>query len=74
MGMSVLEIADIVFARVILPRLQKLAERVYPESQYGFRSQRSTTDMNFCVRQLQEKCKEQNMPLYIAFIDLTKSF
>ena len=30
--------------------------------------------MIFSVRQLQEKCKEQNMPLYIAFIDLTKAF
>ena len=28
----------------------------------------------FSVRQLQEKFNEQNMPLYIAFIDLTKAF
>ena len=26
------------------------------------------------VRQLQEKCREQNKPLYLAFIDLTKAF
>ena len=26
------------------------------------------------IRQLQEKCKEQQQPLYIAFIDLTKAF
>ena len=31
-------------------------------------------DMIFSVRQLQEKCREQQMPLYIAFIDLTKAF
>ena len=73
-GISLLGITGKAFARVILPRLQKLAERVYPESQCGFRSQRSTTDMIFSVRQLQEKCKEQNVPLYIAFIDLTKAF
>ena len=30
--------------------------------------------MIFSVRQLQEKCNEQNIPLYIAFIDLTKAF
>ncbi len=30
--------------------------------------------MIFSVRQLQEKCREQQMPLYIAFIDLTKAF
>ncbi|PFX12563.1 hypothetical protein AWC38_SpisGene23457 [Stylophora pistillata] len=30
--------------------------------------------MIFSLRQLQEKCKEQQQPLYIAFIDLTKAF
>ena len=40
----------------------------------GIRSKRFTTDMTFYVRELQEKCNEQNVPLYIAFIDLTKAF
>ena len=26
------------------------------------------------LRQLQEKCREQRTPLYVAFIDLTKAF
>ena len=30
--------------------------------------------MIFSVRQLQEKCREQRQPLFIAFIDLTKAF
>ena len=30
--------------------------------------------MIFSLRQLQEKCREQNQPLYLAFIDLTKAF
>ena len=30
--------------------------------------------MIFSLRQLQEKCREQHQPLYIAFIDLTKAF
>jgi hypothetical protein len=30
--------------------------------------------MIFSLRQLQEKCREQQMPLYISFIDLTKAF
>ena len=33
--------------------------------------------MIFSVRQLQEKCKEQQQPLYLAFfgiVDLTKAF
>ena len=73
-GISLLSIVGKAFARVILIRLQKLAERVYPESQCGFRAGRSTIDMIFSLRQIQEKCREQQMPLYVAFIDLTKAF
>jgi len=73
-GISLLCVAGKLFARVALRRLQQLAERVYPESQCGFRSQRSTVDMIFSLRQLQEKCREQQQPLFIALIDLTKAF
>ena len=73
-GISLLSIVGKVYARVLLARLQKLAERIYPESQCGFRAGRSTVDMVFSLRQLQEKSREQNLPLYIAFIDLTKAF
>ena len=73
-GISLLSIVGKLFARFALKRLQTLAERVYPESQCGFRSQRSTIDMVFSVLQLQEKCREQRKPLFIAFIDLTKAF
>ena len=58
----------------MLSKLQLLADRVYPESQCGFRAERSTIDMVFSLRQLQEKCREQRRPLYLAFIDLTKAF
>ena len=51
---SLRSIVGKVFARVILIRLQKLAERIYPESQCGFRAERSTIDMIFSLRQLQE--------------------
>ena len=73
-GLFLLSVVGKVFARVVLARLQSLASRVYPESQCGFRAGRSTVDMIFSSRQLQEKCREQQKPLYIAFIDLTKAF
>ncbi len=73
-GISLLSIVGKAFAHVVLNRLQVLAERVYPEAQCGFRSQRSTIDMIFLLRQLQEKCREQRQPLYITFINLTKAF
>ena len=73
-GISLVSVVCKVFAPVVLARLQILADRIYPESQCGFRSGRSFVDMIFYVRQLQEKCREQQQPLYIAFIDLTKAF
>ena len=73
-GISLLIVIGKAFARVVLNGLQMLAERVYPEAQCGFRAGRSTIDMIFSLRQLQEKCREQRKPLYIAFIDLTKAF
>ena len=73
-GISLLSIVGKAFARVVLARLQTLAQNVYPESQCGFRAGRSTMDMVFSLRQLQEKCREQQKVLFIAYIDLTKAF
>jgi hypothetical protein len=74
-GISLLSIASKIFARVLLNRLTThVTPNVVPESQCGFRSNRSTVDMIFCLRQLQEKCIEQNRALYIVFVDFTKAF
>ena len=73
-GISLLSTAGKVAARVVLRRLQVLANQIYPESQCGFRAERSTIDMIFTLAQLQEKCREQHRPLYVAFVDLTKAF
>ncbi|CAE1312642.1 unnamed protein product [Acanthosepion pharaonis] len=61
------------FVCVFLPHLQSLASHVYPESQCSFRAGRSTVDM-ILLRQMKEKCCEQQKPLYITFFDLTKAF
>lgn len=71
---SLLSIVGKAFARVILNRLQLLADRIYPEAQCGLRARRSTIDMIFSFRQVLKKFREQRGPLYIAFIDLTKAF
>ena len=73
-GISLLSVVGKLFARVVLRRLQVLAEEVYPESQCGFRRDRSTIDMIFTLSLLKEKCREQHQPLFMAFIDLTKAF
>ena len=74
-GISLLSVAGKILARVILSRLNHhLTDLVYSESQCGFRKGRGTTDMIFCLRQLQEKAREHMTPLYMVFIDLTKAF
>ncbi|KAI8490084.1 hypothetical protein Bbelb_321540 [Branchiostoma belcheri] len=74
-GISLLSSAGKVLTRIMLLRLiQAVAEEVLPESQCGFRKDRSTVDMIFVLRQLQEKCREQHQDLYMVFIDLTKAF
>ena len=47
---------------------------ILPEEQSGFRPNRSTTDMMFVVRRLQELARKKRIPLYACFIDLTKAY
>nr|VZI47341.1 unnamed protein product [Spirometra erinaceieuropaei] len=74
-GISLLNIAGKIFARILLNRLNNhLEQGLLPESQCGFRRHRGTTDMIFAARQLQEKCQEMRTHLYSTFVDLTKTF
>ena len=68
-GITLLSIAGKILVRVLLNRLiPTIAQENTPESQCGFRSNRGTADMIFVLRQIQEKCREQNMGLYAALI------
>ena len=59
-GISLLCIAGKLISRILLNRLiDSVAEETLPESQCGFHRGRSTTDMVFTLKQLQEKSKEQ---------------
>ena len=74
-GISLLSIAGKIFARILLNRLNAhITPDIVPETQCGFRNNRSTVDMIFCLRQLQEKCIEHNRALYVVFVDFTKAF
>ena len=73
-GISLLSIAGKIFARVVLNRLMAVSEANLPDAQCGFHPGRSTVDMIFTVKQVQEKCLEQSLDLYCVFIDLTKAF
>nr|VZI00503.1 unnamed protein product [Spirometra erinaceieuropaei] len=74
-GISLLNIAGEIFARIRLNRLNNhLEQGLLPESQCGFRRHRGTTDTIFAACQLQEKCQEMRTHLYYSFVDLTKAF
>lgn len=63
-GISLLSVAGKVLARVMLRRLlTHVVNIVMPEAQSGFRRGRSTIDMIFVARLLQEKCREQHQSL-----------
>ena len=53
-GISLLNIISKIFAKDVLMKLRVLAERIYPESQCGFRAKRATINMIFSLQQLQE--------------------
>ena len=73
---SLLSVAGKILARVLLNRLNEHLEQsgLLQESQCGFRKDIGTIDMIFTPRQLQEKCQEQTVDLYMNFVDLTKAF
>ena len=74
-GISLFSIACKIFATILLNRLSThITPEVDPETQCGFRGNRSTVGMIFCLRQLQEKCIEQDRPLYMVFVDFSKAF
>ena len=73
-GISLLSIAGKIFTRILFNRLLIISEKIQPELQCGFRASRGTIDMIFCARQLQEKSREEQKPLFLVFYDLEKAF
>ena len=75
-GISLLSIAGKILAKNLLNRLNAHLDKagLIQESQCGFRKDRGTIDMIFTAKQLQEKCQEQNVALYMTSVDLTKAF
>ena len=75
-GISLVTHADKILLKIIARHLSEYCGRVgiLPEEQSGFRPNRSTTDMMFVIRRLQELARKKRIPLYVSFIDLTKAY
>ena len=65
-----------VLLKVVDRRLSAYCEAkgLLPEEQCGFRPNRSTTDMMFVVRRLQEIGRKAGVSLFVCFIDLQKAY
>ena len=70
-----LSIAGKLLGRIILNSfITTITEENLPEAQCGFRPGRSTVDMIFAVRQVQEKCKEQSLDLNAKKLSTGRQF
>ena len=65
-----------VLLKMVASRLSNYCEAkgILPEEQCSFRPARSTIDMLFVVRRLQELGRAREIPLYMCFIDLQKAY
>ena len=75
-GISLVAHAGKVLLKTVATRLSAYCEarNLLPEEQCGFRPHRSTTDMMFTVRRLQELGRKARAPLFLCFIDLQKAY
>ena len=74
MGITLSSIDSKIIARIAQNRLIASISETNLGSQCGFCPGCSTICMVFAIRQVQEKCIEQNMHLFAVSIDLTKGF
>ena len=75
-GISLVLHAGKVLLKLVGRRLGDYCEAkgLLPEEQCGFRPDRSTTDMMFVVRRLQEVGRKGGVSLFMCFIDLQKAY
>ncbi|XP_071580973.1 uncharacterized protein [Temnothorax nylanderi] len=71
---SLISHASKVLLRIIDRRLQQYLSHQIPPEQAGFVKGRGTRDQIFNIRQLIEKAREFNTPMFLCFIDYKKAF
>ena len=74
-GITLLNVIGKSFNSIILSRLTELAEEraLIPESQFGFRKNRSTTDCIFVLNTIVEMSLNNRKPLYVCYVDFKHS-
>ena len=70
-GLSIMSTCSKIIIEVIISRIRSTYERIILNSQFGFRSNRSTTDAIFI---LQNAINISSEPLFICFVDLKAAY
>ena len=73
-GISLLPTTYKILSNILLSRLIPYAKEIIGDHECGFRSNRSTIDHIFCIRQILEKKWEYNEPVHQLFIDFKKAY
>ena len=75
-GITLLNTVGKIFTSIVNSRLTEWAEKqlLIPESQFGFRKNRRTTDCIFIMNTLIETSRAHKVPLYVCFVDFRKAF
>ena len=70
-GLSIMSTLSKTILAIAISRIRNVYERIISNCQFGFRSNRSTTDAIFI---LQNAINLSSMPLYLCFIDLKAAY
>ena len=71
---SIIPIVYKLFSKVLVGRMKKTLDDQQSPDQAGFRSDFSCDDNLFTITMVAEKCKEFNLPLWVAALDFRKAF
>lgn len=73
-GISLLNTAYKIYAKIITRRLNTISEVLINGVQHGFRRGRSCSDCVFILKQIIQKRREYNLETHILFVDFVKAF
>ena len=73
-GITLLPVVSKILGRVLIDRIRAGTDCKLRKEQAGYRSNRSTIDQIFILRNIIEQCNEWQAPLYVNFIDFEKAF
>src|SRR5436190_16121652 len=71
---SLLSHASKILTRIIYRRIEKIAEEMLSDDQFGFRNNRGTREAILALRTIIEERIKISKPIYMAFVDLEKAF